>query len=76
VIADPMVRNEQANLVRYGLTDKSFQSLPLHVADDAGDYVALALDCTSDDCLTGPGGARSAVASDLEAETSKELVHI
>ena len=63
VVANPLIGAEQANLVRDGFADESFQRGGSDVGDNASHDVALAADCASDDCaLAASGRAGHSVA--------------
>lgn len=51
-IANPLIRAEQADLVRYGFVDEGFQGGSSDIGDNAGDDIALAADSASNDCLS------------------------
>lgn len=81
LIADPLIRAEQANAIRNGLTDESGQRISLHIGDDASDDIALPLDRASDDCLTGSASSAAPVAAlifvpVLGEATDESLVHL
>src|SRR5262249_50591303 len=53
----PLISAEQRNLLGHAGANEMLQRLSADVLDDAGDHVALALDCASHDGLAGAGAA-------------------
>ena len=51
LVADPLVRAEQAHLVRYRLPDEGAQRFSPRIGNHAGDHVALTLNGASNDFL-------------------------
>ena len=62
LVADPLVGDQQANLVRDGFVNKAFQRRRADVLDNAGDHVALAADCTDNNGFARTYAARPAAA--------------
>ena len=62
MIANPLIRAEQANLVRHGFIDEGLQRRRADVSDDAGDDVTLAANCASDDGFARTSRAGDAIA--------------
>jgi hypothetical protein len=50
-VADPLIGHEQTYFVGNRLADETFKRDGLDISDDAGNDVALAPNCASDDCL-------------------------
>ena len=61
-VANPLIRADQADLVRHSFVDESLQGRLLHVLNHASDYVALASNSAHDNRLTGSGWSRLSVA--------------
>src|SRR6202035_2321312 len=62
MIADPLISAEQADLVRYGFVDESFQRRGPDVRDNSRYNVALAANCASDDGFARTGWTGDAIA--------------
>src|ERR1700730_14480132 len=65
LVALPLIGAEQADFVRDGFADKLGERISADIFDDAGDHVALALDCTDDGRLARANAARSAALAPL-----------
>jgi hypothetical protein len=63
LVADPMIGNQEADLVRDGLAHEFGERLGADVFNHARDDVSLAADCASDDRLTRSGTARTVTAA-------------
>lgn len=63
LVADPLIRAEQANLCRDRFANESGQSIRLHIGDNAGDDVALPLDRSGDNSLSGSTSPPASVAA-------------
>src|SRR5579863_3504026 len=65
LVADPLIRNQQTDLVRNGFLYKAFQCDSADILDNAGDDIAPAPNCASDDGFAGTHAARSIAAATI-----------